>query len=52
MKTEFSQYEINKKTCNNCQCQSCQSITCPIKCKTFIPCDTPVTKCNEFLDKQ
>ena len=50
MENEFLQTEINRKTCQICQCTNCQNDDCPIKCKANIPCLAPVTNCVDNIE--
>ena len=33
--------------CKACLCRDCRNWDCPVKCRAFLPCDAPVTKCQE-----
>ena len=48
MINEFTEEEKNGKACQECQCKTCITKDCGLKCSANIPCPAPTVKCAIF----
>jgi hypothetical protein len=47
MLNEFTEEEINRNTCSDCQCKDCTNDACEYQCQSSIPCMAPTTTCSQ-----